>query len=67
MLPQTPEIAGRSNIAKTTNMRAGNRRVQLAKRAANAAASTAPKRKALHMPANTAARSQYVSHELDAI
>ena len=45
-LPQTPEIAGRSNIAKTTNMRAGNSRVQLAKRTANAAPSTAPKRKA---------------------
>jgi hypothetical protein len=35
MLPHTPEIAGRSNIAKTTKMRAGNSRVQLAKRAAN--------------------------------
>jgi hypothetical protein len=46
MLPQTPEIAGRSNITKTTNMRAGNTRVELAKRAANAAARTAPKRKA---------------------
>ena len=45
-LPQIPEIAGRSNIAKTTKMRAGNSRVQLAKRAANAAPSTAPKRKA---------------------
>jgi hypothetical protein len=45
-LPQIPEIAGRSNIAKTTNIRAGNSRVQLGKRAANAAPSTAPKRKA---------------------
>ena len=46
MIPQTPEIARRSNIAKTTNMREGNRRVQLAKRTANATASTAPNRKA---------------------
>jgi hypothetical protein len=46
MLPQTPEIAGPSNMAKTINMRAGNSRVQLAKRAANAAPSTAPMKEA---------------------
>jgi hypothetical protein len=42
MLPYTPDIAGRSNMAKTANIRAGSW-AQLARRAANPAPSAGPK------------------------
>ena len=55
---QESEGVPRSNITKANNMRTGSNKAHIVKRDPNAAPSTAPMRKEIHMPANRAARHQ---------
>jgi hypothetical protein len=58
LLPQESEGVPRFNITNANNMRTGSNKAHMVKRDPNAAPSTAPMRKEIHMPTNTVARHQ---------